>query len=343
VNPFSLVESRVSLLRLPLKRPFTTALGTKTQTVNAVVQVRLASGARGRGEASSSVVWAALTPSRLAAALRTLGRRFHGRDARGLSEEAFAAVRHAAPAASAFECALAEATARAEGISMWSRFGGARIRLRTDLTLSAQGSREAREAARAARREGFRTLKVKVGTGGPAADFARVTAAHRAGGAPRLLLDGNQKLGVTGALRLVDRCLSRGIRAVLLEQPVPADDFSGLIACARRCPIPVAADESLRSVEDARRFADAGVKVAFNVKVAKTGMERSLLIASLAKAAGFPLMIGCMQESAAGLDASFALAAGTGWFRFVDLDSDHLLAGGPAGSFRRDGPLLRLS
>lgn len=342
MNPFSLVDAGVSLLRLPLKRPFTTALGTKTETVNAVVRVRLRSGAEGRGEASSSVVWAEQTPARLAAALRRLGRRFHGRDARIPADEIFSAAGRFSPAASAFECALAQARARTEGIPLWSRFGGARKSLRTDLTLSAQSPARTREAASAARAEGFSTLKVKVGTGGGAADFARVLAAHEAGGAPALLLDGNQKLGVSGALRLTERCLARGARVSLLEQPVPAGDFRGLLELARRCPVPVAADESLRSIEDARRLADSGVRVAFNIKVAKTGLERSLALASVARAAGLPLMIGCMQESAAGLDASFALAAGTGWFRFVDLDSDHLLSGGPEGDFRRSGPVLRL-
>ena len=66
---------------------------------------------------------------------------------------------------------------------------------------------------------------------------------------------------------------------------------------------------------------------AINIKVAKSGFLRSLEIAAVARAAGLKLMIGCMAETGAGLSSSVHFALGTGFFDFVDLDSDHLLAG----------------
>jgi len=338
VNPFTLVHSEVSLIRLRLKRPFKTALGSKTDTVNAVVRLRLQSSAEGRGEASSSVVWASTRPARLASTLRRLAKKFHGRDARTLASEIWDEAGTVPPAASAFECALAEAEALTAGTDLWHRCGAAKTQLTTDLTLSAEGPGATRSAARTAAEEGFRTLKIKVGTKG---DFARVEAAHQAGGKPRIILDGNQKLGLSGSLRLLDKCLKKNMRIVLLEQPVSADNPNEFLECARRSPVPVAADESLRSIDDACRIIDSGVRAAFNIKLSKTGFEKSLRIASLAHASGTPLMIGCMQESSAGLATSASLAAGTGWFSFVDLDSDHLLAEGPEGPFVRSGPVLR--
>jgi L-alanine-DL-glutamate epimerase-like enolase superfamily enzyme len=104
----------------------------------------------------------------------------------------------------------------------------------------------------------------------------------------------------------------------------------------------VALDESVQTPEDAVRCADLGAGGAINVKVAKSGLSRTLKIAAVARAAGLKLMIGCMTETAAGLDSSVALAMGTGFFDWVDLDSDHLLrpCGRPA-SFAREGPTLR--
>lgn len=334
MNPFSLVGAEISLLRLKLKRPFRTALGHKTETVNAVIRVRLQSGAAGRGEASSSIVWASASPARLASTLRRLVKRFHKRDARDITAEIWKTAGHLPPAASAFECALAQASAITSRTDLWRRCGGALERLTTNITLSAEGPTATRLAAQTAAAEGFLSLKIKVGVGG---DFARVQAAHEAGGRPKIILDGNQKLGLAPSLRLVERCLKKGIQIVLLEQPVPAENLRDFLDCARRSPVPVAADESLRSIDDARRIADSGVRAVLNIKLSKTGFQGSVRIASLARAAGLPLMIGCMQESSAGLEASASLAAGTGWFSFVDLDSDHLLAGGPPGSFQRRG------
>ncbi len=337
MNPFTLISADISLIRLKLKRPFTTALGRKTETTNAVISIRLKSGAQGRGEASSSVVWADTSPTRLASTLRRLAKSFHGRDARELASEIWKLGGNVPPAASAFECAIAAAIAQTSNTDLWHLCGGAQNRLTTNITLSAAPPAMTRASAREAAAEGFRTLKIKVGTRG---DFERVAAAHAAAGNPRIILDGNQKLGLTKSLRLVERCLKRGMKIILLEQPVASDNLKAFLECARLCPVPVAADESLRSADDARRIIDSGVRAAFNIKLSKTGFEQSLRIASLGRAAGTPLMIGCMQESSAGLGPSASLAAGTGWFSFVDLDSDHLLEHSPQGPFKRSGPVL---
>jgi len=78
--------------------------------------------------------------------------------------------------------------------------------------------------------------------------------------------------------------------------------------------------------------------------VAKSGLLRSLEIAAVARAAGLRLMIGCMAETARGLAPSVHLALGTGFFRYVDLDSDWLLAEAPGDcGWVRRGPFLALA
>jgi len=111
----------------------------------------------------------------------------------------------------------------------------------------------------------------------------------------------------------------------------------------KRSPAPVAADESVRSPEDALRVIEARAAGVLNIKLAKTGVRGALDIAALARAAGLKLMIGCMQETARGLSPSVHLACGLGAFSYCDLDSDALLGPGqPRGEFRREGPLLHL-
>ena len=127
----------------------------------------------------------------------------------------------------------------------------------------------------------------------------------------------------------------------LFEQPLPREDLDGLRRLSRDCPVPIAADESARTPAEALEVLRSGAARALNVKVAKTGIAASLEIIALAKAAGAPLMIGCMQETSLGLSASVHLACGTGAFRWADLDSDVLLAEPrPEGRYRRDGPVV---
>ena len=327
----------------PLKEPFITALGRQSVSTNVGLELRLRGGARGYGEASGSIVAAHLKPEALAAALKDELRRAIGEDVRRLRVLAAACWRRrrrAAPAAAAFECALSDALARAQGLSLSDWYGGALESVETDFTLSAAAAPVASRAAARAWSEGFRCLKVKVGTG-PAADLERVEAIRRAAPKARLILDGNQGFSPAAALKLAELCARRRVDVVLFEQPVARDDLKGMAWLRRRSPFPIAADESVRSAQEAFDVLDREAADVINVKVAKTGLQESLAIVALARAAGKRLMIGCMRETLRGLAASAHLACGTGAFSFVDLDSDHLIAGAqPAGDFVRRGRRL---
>ena len=341
-------RAAVRIFETPLKRPFVTALGRKTSTCNVGFTLTLRDGTRGYGEASASLALAHLKPRRLAAVLGRLGRWAVGKDAaavRPLVEEAWRRHEHEGPAAAAFECALLDAWTRSQGLSLASWFGGARRELETDITLSAwTDDRLTAEAAAEAAREGFRTFKVKVG-GKPADDLARLRAVWKAAGRarPRFILDGNQGLTTDSALRLLEACRKSGMKVLLLEQPLPKDSWKAMAALTRRCPVPVAADEMVQGPADALRVIETGAASAINIKVAKSGLLRALAIAALARAARLPLMIGCMSETSRGLMPSVHLALGTGFFSFVDLDSDHLLREHDRSpDWRRDGPRLLL-
>lgn len=343
--PLTIRAVTVSPFDAPLKRPFVTALGRKTSSPNVGVVVRLSDGSEGYGEASSSLALKHLSQAALTRALSRVAIWAKGWDVSRpaeLVEAAWDRLDGVSPAAAAFESALLAALCSTRGLSMADWLGGAARSLQTDITISAWDEEATTEAVREARAEGFRSYKVKVG-GAYADDLARVRAVRRACPKARVLLDGNQGLTATGALKLVEACLKDG-PVDLLEQPLPKDRLSEMPALARRCPVPIALDESVATPADAVRAVDMGACGAVNIKLAKSGLLRALRIAGVARAAGLKLMIGCMAETAAGLDASVALAMGTGFFDFVDLDSDHLLRpGGRPAAFTRRGPTLSLS
>ena len=322
-----IASARVDIVEAALKRPFVTAQGRRESTINAALTLHLRGGAEGYGEASTSIAQKHLTAPALKRALQSLARRAVGRDARGwraLVQEAWTLRGDLSPAVAAFESALLSALAAEAGTDLAGWLGGASRRLEPDVTLSAWNDQPlTAEAAAEAAKAGFRVLKIKVG-GRPAVDLARVRAARAAAPRARLILDGNQGFTPRGALRFVETVLREGARVELLEQPTPKDDLAGLAFVAKRCPVPVAADESVSSPQEAARAVSAGV-TAINIKLAKSGISRALEIAAVARAAGLPLMIGCMAETARGLGASVHFALGTGFFRWADLDSDLLL------------------
>lgn len=343
-------RARVATVQTPLKRPFVTSLGRRTHTANVGVTLRLAGGAEGYGEASTSLAMKQLTAPALAAVLKRLADRAEGADAgdwRGLVDDAWKRAGAFGPAVAAFESALIAALAAHGGLSPAAWHGGVLRSLSTDLTLSAWTDDElTREAAAEAARDGFKVLKIKVG-GEFRADLARVRAVRRGAPKAQLILDGNQGWTPRGALKLLDAVRGAGAKVILLEQPVHKEDLKGMAFVSKRAGVPVAADESVATPQQAVRVLETGAATAINIKLAKSGISRGLEIAAVARAAGVPLMIGCMAETARGLASSVHLALGTGFFEFVDLDSDVLLVE-PAGARRaagwtRRGPEVSLS
>ena len=341
--------ARVVVASTPLKRPFVTALGSRTHTDNVALTLKLASGAEGYGEASTSLAMKHLTAPALARVLAMLARRAKGRDAANWGALVAAAWRLApgfSPAVAAFEAALLSALADEAGVPLAAFFGGVSRSIETDLTLSAWNEpATTRAAAAEAARDGFKVLKIKVG-GEFRDDLARVRAAREGAPKARILLDGNQGFTPRGALKLLEAVLKDGAKVDLLEQPVGKDDLKGMLFVSKRSSVPVAADESVATPAQAAQILDLGAATAINIKLAKSGLSRGLEIAAVARAAKVPLMIGCMAETARGLAASVHFALGTGFFKFADLDTDVLLVE-PASARRaagwvRRGPTLSI-
>ena len=97
----------------------------------------------------------------------------------------------------------------------------------------------------------------------------------------KLRVDANGAWERVRALRMVDRMAPW--HPEFLEQPVPPHDLDGMAAVARAAHFPIAADEALHSVEDARRVIDAGAAAILILKpMALGGLISALAVAELA-------------------------------------------------------------
>ena len=187
----------------------------------------------------------------------------------------------------------------------------------------AVGPDEAAALAGEAAAAGVTTLKVKVGSAALADDADRVAAVRAAlGPSGRIRLDANGAWDVETAVAAIDRLA--GFELELVEQPVA--DLADLARVRQRVSVPVAADESLRSLGDARRLATLEAADAVVVKVQPLGGVRAAL--RVIDAAGVPAIVSSLYETSVGLAAGVALAAALPDLPFAcGLGTASLLAG----------------
>ena len=341
----TITDLRIQTLDVPLIEPFAIAGGAQAVAHNVLVEIHLADGTRGWGEAAPFPAVTGETQLSTVAALQHLRPLVVDQDVRhwrALAAELAARAPKAAAARCALETALLDALTRQARMPLWAFFGGAGTELETDMTITAGSVEHAAQSAQAIQARDIRTIKLKIG-GTPEQDVARIAAVHAAVPHAPLILDGNCGYDADGALRLLDQLRARSIPVALFEQPVGRHDIVGLARVTRDGNVPVAADESVTTAQDALRIAQEHAATHINIKLMKAGVVEALRIATIAQAAGIGLMIGGMVETSLAMNMSAHFAAGLGGFQFVDLDTPMFMAEQPLrGGWQQTGGTLRL-
>ena len=325
----SVVDSvSVDRLDLPMSEPFEISLGTQREASNVLVTVETVDGAVGVGEGAPIPPVTGETQDAAIETAKTLATVVEGHpvgEYRRLGREIRATCPGMSSAAFAVETAVLDAYCRERGLPMAELFGGTANAVTTDLTIPILPAEEAGAAAAKAVDDGFSHLKIKTGTG-VANDLTRVTAVAENAPDAELKVDANQGWTSKETVRFADGVADAGVDVALIEQPVPAADVRGLADCRRRVDLPIAADETVFTPEDAVRVVREEAADVINVKLGKSGPFGAADIVAIARAADLELMIGCMLESAVGIHTSAHLVSGTDAFSYVDLDGNLLLA-----------------
>jgi o-succinylbenzoate synthase len=350
-----ITEVRARRLDVPMKRAFGIAGGAQETARNVLVEITLASGVRGWGEAAPLPPFNGETQEDALAAIAKAGPELVGEDVRawrrlaerifGLTTSGTSGENPSASAGCALETAVFDALARANGTSLRLFFGGAEEELVTDITITTGSADDASRDALS--HAGFSTLKIKVG--GRAGhdvdlDLARVLAVAAARPDARLLLDANGGLSMDEALHLARELRAQGVVPALFEQPIAPGSWEALAEIRAKSGLPIAIDESVTRPEDVIAAHRAGAADAANVKLMKSGIARALDIVAATRACGLLPMIGGMVEARLAMGTSACLAAGLGGFAFVDLDTPLFLAEDPFdGGYVYRGDHLDLS
>jgi len=310
-----IAEVRTIRADIPLRRPHVMSF-TTLQAVNFVfARVETRDGLVGWGEAAclGGPTWSEESAESVAATIEHyLAPWLPGHDAAALEALRIAMARRVQGnpfARAAIEMALWDLNGRALGVPVHRLLGG-RLRDRVPLSWSLAVADPEAEVAEALERvaRGHRIFKIKTGVHPLAEEVARVRRIREAVGPEvALRVDANQGWDRLLALRAIRALAPFGLDFV--EQPVPRWDLRGLSAIGRRAGVPVMADESCCTPQEALELARLGGVGILGLKVTKSGgIASTMAIARIAEAAGLGAYVGCMIETSLGTAAYLHVA-----------------------------------
>jgi muconate/chloromuconate cycloisomerase len=222
----------------------------------------------------------------------------------------------------AVEMALWDILGKSAGLPVYRLLGGAvREFVPTKWSISGQPPERAAAIAVWAVEQGFRAMKVKVGID-DVQDIARVQEVRRAvGDNVRLGVDANGAWTPAKAIDMIRRLEDLGI--AFAEQPVPPGDVEWLAEVRNAVDVPIIADESVYTSQDALSLVRAGAADVFSVYVGKSGgIAPARRIAAIAEAAGLACTIGSNLEMGIGTAAMIHLALATPAMGTTDFPAD---------------------
>jgi L-alanine-DL-glutamate epimerase-like enolase superfamily enzyme len=237
-------------------------------------------------------------------------------------------------ARAAVDIALHDLIGQVLGVPLYRLFGLSPQRApQTSFTIGLGTVEEVRAKARAAAAN-FSILKLKLDRDTEHA-LALVRAVRAVTGA-RLVADANCAWTPDQALQLLPALADLGLEWI--EQPLPEDDLDGLRRIHRASPLPIFADEPVRTARDIPRL--AGCVDGVNIKVHKAGgLREALRMIAVARAHELQVMLGCMVETSVGITAAAHLSPLVDW---ADLDGNLTVTNDPFIGARVEGGRLIL-
>lgn len=324
-NRMKITDIRAGMISVPLRVPFKTALRSVSSVEDVIVEIHTDTGETGYGEAPPTGVITGDTTGAVIGAVRDhIAPSLIGKDVdefEDLMKTLNSCILKNTSAKAAVDMALWDLYGQLYKIPVYKLMGGARKSIVTDITISVNEPDEMARDAEDAVKRGYDCLKVKVGKE-PEKDIERLRAVRQTVPAEtQIRIDANQGWTPKEAVRILNGMQENGLDIEFVEQPVKAHDLQGMKYVTERSYIPVLADESVFSPEDAVRIMEMGAADLINIKLMKCGgLYNALKIIAAAEIYGVECMIGCMLEAKISVNAAVHLACAKKIITKIDLD-----------------------
>jgi len=338
-----IIEARSFLLRITREKPFRTSVRSSRISESIIVRLKDDENTVGWGEGvPTHPYFAGETIENLTVVLEAMSRLAVGRNPSELGDT-IRVIREPTPesrsALAAMDIALHDLFAKKLGVPLNRLFGHTKDAIETDYTIGIETPQEAASQARQKVAEGFKMIKLKVGTG-VREDIERVKRVSNILGEARLRVDANQAYSLKEAIEFCG-FLSKVENLEFLEQPLPRGKTQETAALRKKTDVRIMLDEGVRDAGEAFTALKAGAADYVNVKLMKCGgIAEASKIVSVCEANDVKCMVGCYSDNSIGIAAATHFALGHESVQFADLDSDLMetkLLAKSGGAWIRDG------
>lgn len=343
-----IISLEIHKLRIPLIRPFITALRRTEHVEDIVVTIKCDNDLIGYGSAASTPVITGDSQESIIGAIQIIGNKLIGKDITNF-EEILLLIQNSivnnSSAKAALDIAIHDLIAKHMNVPLYKFLGGGHPELKILTTVSVKDVTEMVHDAKLFVSQGFETLKIKVGLN-PQEDIARLKAIRaEVGNSINILSDANQGWDAKSALMIIDSLVKNDIGIAMVEQPVKAWDYENLKYVRDNSQLPIYADESAFNIKDVSKIIVNRIADGINIKLMKSGgLYQAKTIYELATTHQMPCMAGCMLESPIGLAAMASFVVGRENIKFIDLDPIAMIKHNPvSGGVELNGATLSLN
>jgi o-succinylbenzoate synthase len=301
------------LVRLPLVRPFTTSSHTKHHLEHILIRVRDQDGAEGWGECASASdpYYCSETSETSWHMLRdflTPGVLSVGWDHPDAAARTWDKVRGNRFAKAGLEMACWDLFTRVREQPLAEALGGTRREIHSGVSLGIEPTVEGIvEQVEHYLEQGYKRIKMKIA---PGKDLAYLRAVRNRWPDMLLMADANSAYSLdnpehVAALKALD-----GLSLMMIEQPLADDDIVDHARLQAQLETPICLDESIHSVDDARKALDLGSCRIINIKVSRLGgLSEARRVHDLCLARQIPVWCGGMHEFGIGRAANVAICS----------------------------------
>lgn len=316
-----IVGYQISRLDIPLKRPFITSIRTSKSLKGLLCRIRLDDDSFGLGESAENIK---LTGESRDEMYRFAKDFFNEHLNENIDDTLLALqgfTNHVA-ARYGMETAILDALARSDQMEISEELGipvTQRV-LENDTTVSVLDSDQTIAETKRVLNKGYQHIKYKMISGTD--ELNRILQLEDL--IPEnvsIRIDPNQSWSYEETLVAIKAFEQSNLNVEFIEQPVKVLDYESMQKISLKTTIPIIADESVFSLEDAKNVIEHGYGTAINIKLIKCGGPlEAVEIANFAKRHDVDCLFGCTTEANVALTAAAYLSAGLSNVKYIDLD-----------------------